>query len=45
MKAFMVHYTLDNYVYETPVYTSTSGAAIYWIINLFPNAQNVHIVE
>jgi hypothetical protein len=45
MKKFKVRYTLSNFVYESEVWTDSSGAALYWVINTFPDAMNVTVVE
>ena len=45
MKNYLVGYTLYGTQYETVVRTATSGAAIFWIENMFPNATNISIVS
>lgn len=43
MTEFTVQYELDGNVYQSKVSTDTSGSALVWIKNLFPNAKNVYI--
>jgi hypothetical protein len=45
MKNFNVRYEVNGYVYETIVRTSTSGAALLWVKYVFPDAENVSVIE
>ena len=45
MKNYRVRYSLGSFIYESEVWTDSSGAALYWVINLFPEATNVNVVE
>ena len=45
MKTFLVRYTLGGFVYESEIRTDTSGAAMYWVMNAFPEAKNISVVE
>lgn len=45
MTDYIVRYTLHGYVYETTVRTSSSAAAMYWVINAFPEATAIHCLN
>jgi hypothetical protein len=45
MTKFTVKYTLYRHVYQSEVYTDSSGSAMYWVMNLFPEATNIAIVN
>lgn len=45
MKEFLVSYELNGYVYHQNVITSSSGGAIYWVANLFPEAKNIYVIR
>lgn len=45
MKEFLVKYELGGYVYHSKVITDSSGAAIYWVINAFPDAERVGVIS
>lgn len=45
MKKFRVRYTLHQYVYENELWTDSSGAALYWVMNAFPEAKDITVVE
>jgi hypothetical protein len=45
MTKFTVKYTLHRHVYQSEVYTDSSGSAMYWVMNLFPEATNIAIVN
>jgi hypothetical protein len=44
MKKFRVRYTLSGFVYESELWTSDSGSALYWVTNAFPDALNISVV-
>ncbi len=44
MIEFTVKYEVDDCVYQSKVWTATSGAALLWAKKLFPDAKNVYIV-
>ena len=44
MTEFTVQYELDGCVYQSKVWTDTSGSALVWAKKLFPDAKNVYIV-
>ncbi len=44
MSNFVVHYQVDNAVYETVVRTDTSYNAISWVLSVFPNAKNATVI-
>ena len=43
MTKYIVQYELDGYIFQSEVITASSGAAIYWVTNLFPNAKGISI--
>jgi hypothetical protein len=43
MTKYIVQYELNGYIYQSEVITATSGAAIYWVSNLFPNAKDISV--
>lgn len=45
MTDYIVRYTLHSYVYETIVRTASSNAAMYWIMNAFPEATNIQCIN
>lgn len=45
MKKFTVRYTLNGFVYQSEIWTDSSGAALNWVANLFPDAKSVTVVE
>lgn len=45
MKEYLVRYTLHSYVYETSVRTASSEAAMFWIMNAFPEAKEISVVQ
>lgn len=45
MKEFTVSYEIGGFVYHSKVATDTSGAALYWVMNLFPEAKNIKVVS
>ncbi len=45
MKKFRVRYTLRGFNYESELWTDSSGAAMYWVMNLFPEALNISVIE
>ena len=44
MIKYIVQYELGGYVYQSEVITATSGAAIYWVVNAFPDAKNISVI-
>lgn len=44
MKEFLVKYELGGFVYHSTVTTDTSGSAMYWVMNLFPEAKNIYVI-
>lgn len=44
MTEFTVQYELDGCVYQSKVWTDSSGSALVWAKKLFPDAKNVYIV-
>lgn len=44
MTEFTVQYELDGCVYQSKIWTDTSGSAMVWVKKLFPDAKNVYIV-
>jgi hypothetical protein len=44
MIEFTVKYEVDDCVYQSKVWTATSGAALLWAKKLFPDAKNVYII-
>ena len=44
MIEFTVQYEVDDCVYQSKIWTATSGSALVWVKKLFPDAKNVYIV-
>ncbi|QMP83885.1 MAG: hypothetical protein [Caudoviricetes sp.] len=45
MKEFLVKYELNGYVYHSKIITDTSGAAMYWVMNAFPEAKEIRVIS
>lgn len=45
MKEFLVSYELHGRVYHSNVITATSEAAMYWIMNAFPEAKEIKVIR
>jgi hypothetical protein len=45
MKAFLVKYKLGRYVYHTEVITATSEGAMWWVMNVFPEANSIEVIS
>lgn len=45
MVDYVVRYTLEGYVYEIVVRTSTSGAAIKWVETQVNGSSNITVVK
>lgn len=45
MTDYIVRYTLHAYIYETTVRTASSAAAMYWVMNAFPDATNIQCIN
>lgn len=45
MKEFLVKYEIGAFVYHSKIITDTSGAAMYWVMNLFPEAKNIGVIS
>lgn len=45
MKEYTVSYEIGGFVYHSKVATDTSGAAMYWVLNLFPEAKNIKVIS
>jgi hypothetical protein len=44
MIEFTVQYEVDGCVYQSKVWTDTSGSALLWAKKSFPDSKNVYIV-
>lgn len=45
MVDYLVRYTIGEYVYETYVRTSTSGAAVAWVQMVIPAASSIYVIN
>ena len=45
MKEFLVKYEVGAYVYHSKIITDSSGAAMYWVMNLFPEAKEIRVIS
>lgn len=45
MKEFLVKYELGGFVYHSKIITDTSGAALYWVVNAFPDAKSIGVIS
>lgn len=44
MTEYIVHYEVDDHVYESKVFAASSASAIIWVKKLFPEVKNVYVV-
>lgn len=45
MKEFLVKYELGGFVYHQKIITDSSGSALYWVTNTFPDAKNIGVIS
>lgn len=45
MTEFVVEYNLHGRVYRSKIMTDTSGSALFWVVNAFPEAKDMKIVS
>ncbi len=45
MTEFVVEYNLHGRVYRSKIMTDTSGSALFWVVNAFPEAKDIKIVS